>query len=360
MADETVELRVGGQIFAGWEEVAVTRSMEAACGAYNLTVTDRWARQDQPWPIRPGDTCEVRLGGETVITGYVDAWQPSFSAQTHTISVQGRDKSADVVDCSAVHKPDEWRNITVLRLGNILAAPFGISVRADTDVGAPIPLVKLQHGETALEALLRYARMRKLLVMPDGKGALILTRTGNSRAAVELVQGQNILEASGSLDWSERYSQYIVKGQGVFSLESDGEGEAHVYATVSDPGMPRYRPLIIQADECGNSPAAAKDRATWEANTRLGRATQATLTVRGWRQTPGGVLWQPNMLVTVRAPWLRLNGDMLIHQVTFRKGESGTTAQLEIASPQAYQPEPPKPVKTSGGDWSAAIAADKG
>ena len=43
------------------------------------------------------------------------------------------------------------------------------------------------------------------------------------RASVELVQGQNILSANGKLDWSERFSEYIVKGQGGFSEETDGE-----------------------------------------------------------------------------------------------------------------------------------------
>lgn len=359
MAENTVELRIGGQVYAGWEEVVVTRAMDACAGAFNLTVTDRWYGQNVPWPISPGDIGEVRLDGETVITGYVDMAQPSFSATTHTISVQGRDKSSDLIDCSAVHTPDEWRNIDLLRLGNILAEPFGIAVRAVSSVGDPFPLVKLQQGETALEALLRYARMRKLLVMADGKGALLLTGTGTARADVELVQGKNILEASGALDWSERFSEYTVKGQGNFSDDTSGEDEAHVLATAKDPGVNRYRPLVIIGD-CDTNTASATDRATWEANTRLGKATAGTITVQGWRQGDGGPLWQPNMLVRVRSPWLRLDGDMLIRQVTFRKGSAGTTAQLDMASPQAYLPDPPdkrRKKRKKGGDnpWDASV-----
>lgn len=359
MAESAIELRIDGQVYAGWEEVAVTRAMDAACGAFSLTVTDRWYEQDMPWPISPGDAAEVRLDGETVITGYVDLSQPSLSATSHTISVQGRDKSADLVDCSAVHTPDEWHNIDLLRLGNILAAPFGVTVRAVSSVGDPFPLVKLQQGETALEALLRYARMRKLLVMPDGKGALLLTRTGTARASVDLVQGRNILEASGALDWSERFSDYTVKGQNNYSANTSGEDEAHVVATAKDPGVLRYRPLVIIGD-CDSNMASALDRVTWEANTRLGKATSGTITVQGWRQGGTGALWQPNMLVRVRAPWLRLDGEMLIRQVAFKKGSGGTTTQLEIASPQAYEPEPPgksKRHKKRGGDnhWDASV-----
>lgn len=359
MASSQVELRIGGQVYAGWESVGVTRAMDACAGTFGLSVTDRWYGQDQPWPINPGDACEVRLDGETVITGYVDMSRPSYSASSHTIEVQGRDRSADMIDCSAVHTPDEWRNIDLLKLANILAGPFKIAARADVSVGAPFSLVKLNQGETALEALLRYARQRKLLVMPDAKGGILLTRTGTRRAAVDLVQGQNILEASGTLDWSERFSEYTVKGQSNFSIDTDGETEAHVLGKASDPGVNRYRPLVIVGDSDTNT-ASAKDRATWEANTRLGKATAATITVQGWRQNGAGALWQPNMLVRVRSPWLRMDGEMLIRQVTFKKDNSGTTTQLEVASPQAFQPEPPDKAKKKGGDnqWMSAIGED--
>ena len=362
MRDDRVELLIGGQLYAGWTKVGVTRAMDAAAGTFNLSVTDRWSENDRPWPITPGDACEVRIGGQTVITGYVDLVRPSYSAGSHSIEVQGRDKSADLVDCSAVHDPDEWRGIDLLRLAQILAAPFGVTARAETSVGEPFDLVKLQHGETALEALVRHAKMRKVLVMPDGRGGILLTRTGSRRAAVELVQGRNILEADGTLDGSERFSQYLVKGQAGYSEETDGEIEAHASASATDAGVTRYRPLLIVADTGAND-ATAQERATWEANTRLGRSAEAGITVQGWRQTPNGALWEPNTLIRVRSPWLRLDGEMLIRQITMNKSGSGTTTKLDLVSPQAFEPEPPdgKQSKTAkGGDnpWLSAIGED--
>ena len=57
---------------------------------------------------------------------------------------------------------------------------------------------------------------------------------------------------------------------------------------------------------------------------------------------PGGPLWEPNMLVSVRIPWMRLDGEMLIRQVSHSKDDSGgTTTDLELVSPQAFEPEPP-------------------
>lgn len=366
MADQ-VELLIGGKLYGGWKDATVTRGMDSAAGAFNLEVAEKWEPQGEPWPIDPGDACEIRIDGEVVITGYVDIVRPSYTRNSHSIQIQGRDKSADMVDCSAVHKPDQWRNITLTKLAEILGQPFGITAKAETDVGKPLDLVKLQHGETALEALQRHAKMRKVLVMPDGKGGILLTRTGARRAQVALAHGVNILSANGTLDGSDRFSEYIVKGQSGYREETDGKAESHARGTAKDSGVTRYRPLIVIGDgETSN--ASAKDRATWEANTRLGKSAQATITVQGWRQSPGGSLWEPNMLVTVDAPWLRLSGEMLIRQVSFSKDDNeGTTTSLDVVSPQAFEAEPPdgkqpkkpkKKAKGKGGGWGAVIGDD--
>lgn len=340
MPDEKVELLVGGQVYAGWEGVGVTRAMDGCAGAFFLEVADRWSAKAKPWEIQPGDVCEVRLGGETVITGYVDMARPRFGPESHSIEVQGRDATADLIDCSAVHDPDEWKRIDFLELANILGAPFGVAATAEVDVGPSFELVKLDQGETALEALARYGKMRRLLVMPDAKGGLLITRAGTGTAEVELVQGVNIIDASGTLDWSERFSDYIVKGQANYGEESDPEAEAHVLGTAKDAYLTRYRPLLITAETDAN-PLTAQERAAWEAVTRLGMSTQAEITVQGWRQTEGGALWEPNLLVRVRSPWLRMDGEMLIRAVNFGKGSGGTFTTLSLVSPLAFEPEPP-------------------
>lgn len=372
---DDLELLVNGENYAGWTSIGVTRAMDAASGAFTVALTERWegqegaAAQIEPWPILPGDECEVRLGGKTMLSGYVDIFKPSYSATDHSINIQGRDKTSDLIDCSAIHKPDEWKNITALKLAQILCAPYGIKARADVDVGEPFPVVKLQQGETSFEAIERYAQQRKLLVMPDGAGGLLLTRTGTRRASVALVQGINIKTASGSIDHSQRFSEYLVKGQAPYSEDSDGETEAHVEGRITDSGIKRYRPMLIVAEADGNA-GSALERATWEANTRLGKSATAQITVMGWRQTEGGELWLPNMLVYVKSPWLRMDGEMLIRQVTFNKesadGSEGTTAQLDIISPQAYAPEPPdskkkdkKKSKKGGRNiWAEAIGEE--
>lgn len=343
MADD-LALFINGKVYRGWTDIGVTSAMDAVGGAFAISLTERWsqtggsAAQAEPWPILNGDACRLELAGEPLIDGYVDQFRPAFSSQDHTIEIQGRDKTGDIVDCSAFHQPDQWSNLNLLQIAKILCDPFGVKVRADVDVGVPFPTIKLQQGETVFAAIDRLCRMRRLLAGPDGAGGIAITRASTVRAGVTLQQGVNILSASGVLDTSQRFSLYVVKGQSVASATSDGVAESHQESRVTDSDIARYRPLVVMAD-AGSS---TQERATWEANVRLGRAATAKITVAGWRQSPGGPLWRPNQLVAVKSSWLRMDGDMLIRQVTYRRSASeGTVADLDIVSPQAYSPEPP-------------------
>jgi prophage tail gpP-like protein len=299
-----------------------------------------------------------------MVVGYVDIIKPSYGATDHTINIQGRDKVADLVDCSAVHSPDQWKNIDLLRFAQALAKPFGVSVVADVDVGEPFAVCKLQQGETAFKAIERYARQRRVLLMPDGAGGLLITRAGGRRATVGLVQGENILSASGTIDHSQRFSSYLIKGQAAYNPDSTGETEAHIEGSVTDSGIQRYRPMLIVA-ETGGTSSGLQERATWEANSRIGKSAGASVTVQGWRQSPGGPLWEPGMLVYVRSSWLRCDGEMIIRQATYERGEGGTTTKLEIVSPQAFAPEPPDGKDAKKGKvakrniWSEAIGVEE-
>jgi prophage tail gpP-like protein len=366
MADQ-VELYIKGRVYRGWTDIQITSAIDAIAGAFSISLTERWAgdgrtpSQIEAWPILNGDPCQIKIDGELVVNGYVDQFRPSFSATSHTIEIQGRDKTCDLVDCTAYHEPDQWTNLTLLQIAQIICKPFGIPVRADVDVGEKFPTIKLQQGETAFSALDRLARFRTCLLTPDIGGGLLITRAGTMRAGMNLQQGVNIISGSGNLDTSQRFSLYVVKSQTASSpaydlapddgddnspIEVDGGDDAqtiHVEAKATDSGVTRYRPMVVVA-ETGSTSMSATARATWEANMRLGRSASAAVTVRGWRQgtSERSSLWRPNLLVHVLASFLRMDGDMLIRQVTYRRTPSeGTVCDLDLVSPQAFSPEPP-------------------
>ncbi|EGJ50256.1 phage baseplate assembly protein [Desulfocurvibacter africanus] len=339
-----VELYVAGFIYEGWQGVTASRHLEALCGGFSLSVTDAWAAGSEALPIGPGVACELRLDGETVISGYVDEAEPEFGPGAHSIGVAGRDRACDMVDCSAVHDPGEWANVSLVRLAEILAQPFGVSVSAVVDTGAKFSKYALEPGETAWEALERACRQRGVLCVSDARGGIVLTRHGQERAVTALEQGVNVLSARGRYSLRDRYSLYVVQGQRPGTEYDYGLDVATVRAECRDPLVERYRPLLRMA-ETGADTASARSRVQWEAAIAAARGSAVQVTVQGWTQGDGS-LWRPNLLVPVRLPYLRLDAELLIAGVQYTLSERGTLAELDLRRPDAYAPEPKKPTET--------------
>ncbi|WP_034627445.1 phage baseplate assembly protein [Desulfocurvibacter africanus] len=339
MADRC-ELLVGGTIFEGWEEVSVSRHLETLCGSFSLRLTDRWAGLSEALPVPPGAACEVRLGGQTVVTGYVDDCEPSFDANSHELTVAGRDRACDLVDCSAPHEPGEWTNISLDRLARILAAPFGVAVSVQTDVGKAFDKIAVEPGESAWETLERACRQRAVLCISDAAGGIVLTRTGSERAATALVEGQNILSARGRFTTKDRFSVYRVLGQRPGTDFDSGPEVAQPSAESKDASITRYRPLIIVGEQSLDT-ATGRERAQWEATIRAARGSSVQVTVQGWTQGDGS-LWRPGLLAHVTSPYLRLDTELLIAGVRHTLSDGGTLSELDLRRPDAYQPGPEK------------------
>jgi len=336
-------LTVDGVRYGGWTGGTVERSIENMSGGFRLELTDPW---DGTPPIGEQSRCTLQLGGETVISGYVDTIEIEESATSHGITVSGRDAAGDLVDCSAVHPSGEWRGLSLREQVFELAQPFGINVRTDTslDGAAPFPVFRLEEGETAWRAIDRACRFRQALCVSDGAGGLVLTRAGKGRADVELRRGENVLSIRFERSSKDRFSSYTVKGQRDAADDEPADRAAHGIGSAGDPGVRRYRPRVLVAEDQSDDGSLA-GRAGWEASTRAGRSQKMTVTVQGWRQTAGGRLWRPNE--RVRVVWRRIDQEMLISAVRHQLG-ANTTTELTLVPPGAFEA---KPLAGDGGSW---------
>lgn len=340
MADaisEKVELAIGGTLYSGWTEVSVARAIDAMCGAFRLTLSSKDDATGAPLAIAADDRCQLKIGGEIVIDGWVDAVSPAIDGESHQLSVEGRDKTADLVDCSAVHKPGSWRNVKLEVIAAELAKPFGVTVTAMVSTGAAISKFAVQQGETVAAALERLLRFRGLMAVPTASGDLQIMTPDAAAPVATLALGVNIKSAEGRTDHRERFSDYIVKGQAQGSDDKHGKTVSQIKGEAKDAAVRRYRPLLIMAEEQSDG-ASAIARAKFEAGVRAGRARGADISVLGWRATPGGALWRPNSRVKVQcAPIGMADEIMLIAAVTFTKSDGeGTIATLSVAPPEAF------------------------
>jgi len=370
-----IRLLVNGREYGGWTSARVTRGIEAVAGSFALDVSERWDGQAEPWPIQEEDECEVRLEGTTLLKGYVDTRSHAFDATSHSLSVEGRDKTGALVDCSALLSQWEFSKIGVLELCQTVAAPFDITVSlqdglSDTAIttsgastsrrltsgtpgsvgskgksssmklGQPVVKLTINPGDSPFEVIDRACRMVGVLPVSDGNGGLLLTRAGGSRATTALIEGGNILTASATFDATRRYRRYIVSGQAAGTDDLFGAPAAAVKAEATDENVRRTERVLLIRPEGSVTLEFAKQRAAWEATVRRARAASFDITVQGWRQA-SGALWPINALVQVKSTKLAIDlEEMLITQTTFGLSKAGSTTTLKVVLPNSFIPEP--------------------
>lgn len=340
-----VALNVSGQNWYGWKEVRIQRAITQIANEFTLGLTDRWSDETVARPIKEGAACSVSIDGQTVITGYVDEATTSYDEQSHGIEVQGRDITGDLVDCSA--PSFQWAGRDLLRGAQELCKPFGISVRATSNVSKAFRRMKSDEGETVFDVIESAARIRGVLLMSDGQGGLVIGRAGQKRLSGQLELGVNIKQGSGRRSLRDRFSQYTVKGQ-AGAESAFTESSTSVSHTVNDAGVSRYRPKVILAED-GLDIAGCKDRAVWHRNVAAAKSQTVNYTIHSWYLN--GQLLEPNVLVPVKDHYLNIQRDLLIVAVAYIVDDKGLRAELSLALPEAYAlQELPEP-GDEGGLW---------
>ena len=338
-----VSLNIGSQLsWRGWKSIVVTRSLEQIAGTFELSLTDRWSETSEAAYFRPGQSCQVLADGGSLIRGFVDDLDVNVSDQQHEIAVNGRDRTADLVDCSVDDEPGEWSGVTVGKIIQDICSPLGIEVvdaAADT---SSIAKFRVEQGETAFTTIERAARLHGLIVRSDEVGRVVIERltvNGGNRHDIALVYGENIEQASARFSMRERFSAYSVKGHGFGSDEGLTSEINEPVGAASDPNVGRYRPLTVLAEDQGGA-SVFEERAQWEASVRAARAKRAEVTVTGWLDGMGRT-WQPGWLVDCSIPSLNIEGNMRIASARFSIDDrAGAVTSLSLASPGSFVPAP--------------------
>ena len=371
-----VSLEVEGMRYEGWKSVRIAHGIEQLAGTFSLEVSDRWPDQTGSFEIEAGAACIVRIGPDVMITGYVDVVDVKVGPKEHTIRIEGRDRTGDLVDCSA--PAGEWTGLPFEHIAAELLKPYSIELFTQVETGAGgyiakkpgkgkapaakagtgggrLPRKATNSGETVHRLLEKLAKIQGVLLVSDRKGGLVITRAGlNGRATDTLAQGRNMKEISYERSFANLYSEITVKGQAHGATAGAGEpapsGAASVkpVATVSRSGssapgarlagsssIKRYRPLTINAEDQADAKRCL-DRAQWEAATREARSKRLVIPVQGWRQSDGSI-WEINTLTHIKCPWVKEDEDMLISNIEYTLDLSGgTVCVMTFYSPAAY------------------------
>lgn len=341
MNDGDLVLKVGNTNIQGWESIRVTIGMERCPNDFTLTMSERYAKEFDKVTVRKGEPCTVEIGGKRVITGYVNRFSPSIAAKKHTITVSGRGKCQDLVDCAANWKGGVFKNLTLEKIATPLAKLFGINVKMRANPPKIIPTFVLQYGETNFEIIQRLSKYSKLLCYEDEYGDLVFSDVNFTQAASGIVEGLNVKEAQYISSDDQRFSDYFGFMAAVDPFQSELSSTANMIGTVKDEEIKRYRPMFIVAENGDIGYQVLQDRLTWERNRRYGRGNQLRVVVDSWKDKAGD-LWRPNTLVNVNLPTLKLkNLQWTISEVSFlRDNDGGTRSELLLMPPEAFSVQP--------------------
>ena len=404
-AANVVRLLVNGSEYGGWKSVRISAGIERQARDFELEVTDRWPGQSEiPRRIQPGDPCQVFIGDDLIMTGYVDATPIRYDGKSVSVGVKGRSKTADLVDCCPIEsgkstaassgggqwrdvigpdgkKPNvvkpaatavnQWRHQKMEVIAAGLAAPYGVRVIAEIDTGKVIPDHQVQIGETVFESIDRMMRLRHVLSTDNEKGDLVFIDVGSAgMAGIALELGKNLLSGSTELDYKGVFSTYICKGQrsgndeqyGADVAEEEGEAEetnsttvTGETATATDARAKRRRVLVIKQSGQADG-GTCQDRADYERAHRAAKALQTNYTVAGWRQEDGR-LWLPNMMVRVRDALIGFDTDMVIAEISWLLDSQGLRSEIKVGPPDGYRTKAgklkaSKSQKGGGPEWS--------
>jgi prophage tail gpP-like protein len=350
-----VTLIVNGRAWKGWQDIRITCGCERMPDTFQVTVTEKFPGAADI-DIEPQQPCQVLIGSDPVITGYIDDYGVEYDHSKHSVQITGKSKSEDLVDSSAILPMMQISAATALTLANQLTAPYGITA---SQIGTPantiIPQFNVTLGETVYEILERVARYCQFLLYDGPDGNIILAQVGTIKAASGLVEGVNVEKVSMRYSMAERFQTYVAATMSTASLSDIGTGGWQL-GTVTDMTVTRLRQKIIVSEQTINGKSLAVARANWEKARRIGRSQAVTVKCDSWRDS-AGKLWTKNTLVPVTLPRAKLvNKEWVVSEVVYVKGEEGTHAELTVMPALAFTPEP-DPLQAF--DWQAQQAINQ-
>lgn len=336
---QSVVMYLGGtkSAFHGWEDLSIKKDLEQLATSFSFKIPQTFREANKEFKLIPGVRCQININDQPVITGRIETLSSQLTPDENSVTVGGRSKTADLIDCAVVG-PMEYNKISLDRLAVELLKPFKMKVFLSA-VPKVIDKVSIKPGDSVFEVLDKYARLQGLFWVTTREGNLRLAFAGNSKADSMIAEEVNMLQGSVTIDETQRFRDYIVKGQSSADDNYPGVISSVPEATVRDNGVSRYRPHVTIAE--GNlTQDIAKTRAQWEAAYKLAKGFSISMTVQGWQQETG-ILWGLNQLTRVKSPTLGLDGTFLTNQIEHTRSKSeGTLTRIGLTLKDAYKLAP--------------------
>lgn len=334
-------LEVNGIQYEGFTDVVINRSIENFCSEFSFSTT---VREDESRVIQNAfkvqDEVKIFIDSQLITTGYIEDLDISYSASadSHNISLKGRDKTGDLIDSSAIEKEYSTRSFS--RLVEITLKDNGYTnIKTINNLGALAfqeDIVKVEKSDTIFSFLDKYAKKLQVLLTTNEEGNIVITREGTAKAdgvliSEKLGKNNNILSASISATSREMFRFIEVYAQS--NNDSFGDNSTNQKGLAIDNQIRSVRRKRMTLD-LASSAITLNQLANWQLNLRRAKGRRYECTVQGFYSKDK--IWKANTLVEVLDDKCQLNGEFLIQGVSYQKSNSGTFTTLSIVNKGAF------------------------
>jgi prophage tail gpP-like protein len=289
--------------------------------------------------LRNGQTADVFINDIQVAKGFVDTIRISEKVGEKTIMISGRDYTADLVDCSFIETPNEWKKQTLLKIVSDLCAPFAIDVAAagsaSSAASVQIETFKATEGMSICNLISQLCVDNMIMPISLGDGKLTLIRAEDAeRLPKGIVNPGNIFALDFYASDVDRFSKYMTKGQGIETPEKDFAAFLHPFGSFSDSVTSRYRPKML-FPENPSSASICMARSKWEAKYQAGKSRQFSYMMIGWLQE-NKKPWPIHSLVSVDDKSLNYSGELYCSDVLYERDGSRDMTTITLVQQSTF------------------------
>lgn len=358
-------IEVAGVQYGDFVSANAEIRLDALSNTFSFQATSKDA---VPLPFRGGEACKIFVDGDQVLSGFIEVVNVSGDARSHSIAIQGRDKTGDLLDSSVGPLGSFSGTVSLKSLCERVIKHVGTDVSV-VDEATPEPfnaaedLADPEPGDNAFAFLEQYARKRQVLLSSTSDGDLLIATSSGEEIDASIINRlndpfglNNVLKYTVAYDSTGRFNLYRTISQlnpsvateagelDALSIASQGDN-----ASVLDEAIRRGRQHVL-VSEAMTSSEPSKNRSLWEANIRKARGRTYGCTVNGYRNETGA-LWSVNKLPIVLDENAGIAARMLVNTVAFSlTRDGGRSTTLTFLERNAYTLQLQEPVTEEVGD----------
>lgn len=344
----SITLEANGINYDGFTSVKVVRSFTNLANAFSFNAV---SSQNIAFPIEVGNSCVVFVEGTPVITGFIEKISISYSEDSHSILVEGRDRTCDVIDSTIddkiIYKPPITLRQVIVNVLKVLGIS-NIGIIENVSI-KPFSVAEIEAGKignTFFSFLQDLCKLRQVVLSTDGKGNIVLDQASKTQISTVLLHKfnnntNNIKSSSSTFDFTERFGTYKGFSQGNPVAYIDVPQTAQQITnrrgkTSQDPAVRSSRQFSFVSEK-STSDQDLQNRTIWEANIRRAKSKVYNCRVQGFTAEKDGIVWKPNILVQVDDDFANTHGVFLIKDVSYTFAiDGGSITDLTLITKDAF------------------------